>query len=496
MKRILSFSFSGLIIAGLSLAQAQAQDAAPDELFVSAGKSILVNTAMPVSRVAVGSSDVAEVTVIAPQQLMLNGKAPGTTSLILWQQAGGQQFFDVTVRPSTFLSDNRLDAVRRQLKKELPGQTIDVTAESETLFLRGKVNDVLSAQRAATIASALGKVVNLLYVDAPEAETQILLKVRFASVDRSKSAALGINLFSTGATNTVGGVTTQQFSAPTITKTGNAPATVTLSDALNLLVLRPDLNLGATIKALESQGLLEVLAEPNVLAIDGRKASFLAGGEFPFPTIQGGGNGVGQVTIQFREYGIRLNFTPKRTPRGTIHLDVSPEVSALDYTNGLTVQGFTVPALTTRKMSTEVELSEGQSFAIGGLLDNRLTKTFEKVPFLGDIPGLGKFFQSQSVSRNNTELLVIVTPEIVRPIPAGMAAPTVAMPEKFMKPNTTGEMRTPGIQTTGPVPPDPAIKPVAYEKLVPAQAPSTMQAAPDAPAPAGALGPVKSPFQQ
>jgi pilus assembly protein CpaC len=248
---------------------------------------------------------------------------------------------------------------------------------------------------------------------------------------------------------------------------GGGPAVATLTDALNLFLLRSDVNLGATIKALEIKGLLQVLAEPNVLAIDGKRASFLAGGEFPFPTIQGGSAGVGQITIQFREYGIRLNFTPKVMPRGTIHLDVAPEVSALDYTNGLTVQGFTVPALTTRKMSTEVELAEGQSFAIGGLIDNRLTRTFEKIPFLGDIPVLGKFFQSQFVSRNNTELLVIVTPEIVRPIPAGIEPPRVELPEKFMAPNTQGELRTPGVQTTGAAPPPLPLKPVPFETLRP-----------------------------
>jgi pilus assembly protein CpaC len=444
--------------------QAQQNDASPDELFVVAGKSILVNTAVPVARIAVGSMEIAEVTVISPQQLMLNGKAAGTTSLILWQAGGGQQFFDVTVRPSTFAADARLDSARRQLKKELPGQAIDVTSENETLFLRGKVSDALSAERAAAIAGALGKVVNLLYVDAPPAETQILLRVRFASVDRSRSSALGLNLISTGAANTVGTLGTQQFSPPVVVPNASGTATVTLADALNLFLLRSDLNLGATIKALETRGLLQILAEPNVLAIDGRRASFLAGGEFPFPTIQGGGSGVGQITIQFREYGIRLNFTPRITPRGTIHLDVAPEVSALDYTNGLTVQGFSVPALTTRKMSTEVELGEGQSFAIGGLIDNRLTKTFEKIPFLGDIPILGKFFQSQLLNRNNTELLVIVTPEIVRPIPVGMEVPKLELPEKFLTPNTKGDITTPGIGKTGPVPAA-TFRPVPYERL-------------------------------
>ena len=207
---------------------------------------------------------------------------------------------------------------------------------------------------------------------------------------------------------------------------GANPAAVTLSDALNFFLFRPDLNLGATIKLLESRGLLEVLAEPNVMAQNGKEASFVAGGEFPYPVVQGStGAGGAAVTIQFREFGVRLNFIPTITPRGTISLRVAPEVSALDFTHGLTVNGFSVPAITVRKLDTAVELNEGQSFAIGGLLDNRVTDSLEKVPFLGDLPILGKFFQSKSRTKENTELLVIVTPELVRPIPQGAPLPAI-----------------------------------------------------------------------
>src|SRR6266536_1492264 len=183
-----------------------------------------------------------------------------------------------------------------------------------------------------------------------------------------------MNLISTGATNTIGRVTTGQFSPPTVvpTQTGT---TLTLSDALNIFLFRNDLNLGATIKALQTRGLFEILAEPNVLAINGKQASFLAGGEFPYPTLQGGGGGIGTVTVAFREFGVRINFLPVITPRGTIRLDVAPEVSALDFAAGLNIQGFTVPGLSTRRVQTEIELTSGQSFAIGGLLDRRLQET-------------------------------------------------------------------------------------------------------------------------
>jgi pilus assembly protein CpaC len=259
-------------------------------------------------------------------------------------------------------------------------------------------------------------------------------------------------------------VTTGQFSPPAIAIPPGQPPTITLSDALNFFLFRPDLNLGATIRALQSQGLFEILAEPNVLAINGKPASFLAGGEFPYPILQGGGGGIGTVTIAFREFGVRINFLPVLTPRGTIRLDVAPEVSALDFTNGLTFQGFTIPGLTSRKVQTEIELESGQSFAIGGLLDRRLTETMDKVPLLSSVPVLGKLFQSRSLTKNNTELLVIVTPEIVRPIPVGQPRPKLEQPLPLMGPDK--ELRTPGTTVTGQVPLTAQPAPIPVEKLI------------------------------
>jgi pilus assembly protein CpaC len=438
----------------------------PRELVLVAGKSTVVTSQLPIERISVGFGDIAEATAISPVELLLNAKTPGVTSLIVWQKGGATRFYDVKVMASSFLMESRLNAIKGEMERELPGQDVELSFENGSVFLRGTVRDVVSSDRAVSIASTLGKPVNLLYVDVPPPEAQILLRVKFASVDRNKSLQLGLNLFSTGATNTLGTVTTQQFSAPFVSSTPGAPVTATISNALNLFLFRPDLNLGATIEALQVKGLLQILSEPNVLAENGKPASFLAGGEFPFPSVSAGSGGAPIVSIQFREYGIRLTFTPVITPRGTIHLEVAPEVSALDFTNGLQISGFNVPALTTRKINTQVELNEGQSFAIGGLLDNRTTDTFEKVPFIGDIPILGKFFQSKFTSKTNTELIVIVTPEFVRPIPAGQPAPELKYSTPFMEPNTGKELRTPGMSVTGPEPVTPPNPAIPIERLI------------------------------
>ena len=455
-------------------AKTQSSREDPETISITVGLSRLISSVAPMQRVSVGSSAVAEATAISPKEVLLNGKAPGATNLILWLEDGSRLFYDVTVQPSRFAAASRVEAmerqveaISRQISRELPGQTVNVSFEGEVVFLRGRVKTLTDANRAAAIATTMGKFVNLLYVDVPPPEAQILLRVKFASVDRSVSNQLGVNIFSTGATNTVGSITTQQFSPPALSVT-QGKGTATLSDALNLFFFRPDLNLGAVIEALQVKGLLQVLAEPNLLTLNKTQANFLAGGEFPFPTVQNASAGTGPtVSIQFREFGVRLKFLPTITPRGTINLQVAPEVSALDFTNGLSVSGFNVPALSVRKLSTEVELSEGQSFAIGGLIDNRLSQTLEKIPFIGDIPVLGKLFQSKSERKQNTELIVIVTPELVRPIPAGQPVPGVRNPEKFLEPNTGKEMRTPGMAITGSVALRAPAEAVPFESLVP-----------------------------
>jgi pilus assembly protein CpaC len=474
------------------------EDAA-GEVSLTVGKAIVMDFVQPVQRVAVGLNDVAEASAISPTEVLLNGKTSGQTSLIIWQRGGDRQFFNVTVRTSRSDSDARIEAIRKELRLEFPGQSIRVTYENGSIFLRGRVTDLNSSDRAVQIAStalagsspaakgplglpssdaSLGKVVNLLYIDVPPAEKQVLLKVRFASVDRSKARQLGINLFSLGLGNTVGGITTGQFTPPVITSGGssnngisNSGPSAVFSNELNFLAFFPGLNAGADIQALETKGVLEVLAQPNVIAANGKQASFLAGGEYPYPVAQGGASGSGPtITIMFKEFGVRLNFIPTVTPRGSIRLQVAPEVSSLDFTNSVQISGFQVPAISSRKVNTEVELNEGQSFVIGGLLDNRETETMQKIPFIGDVPVLGKFFQSISRSRTNTELIVIVTPELVDPIPAGQALPDLKYPTSFLPPNSSIPVANPDGKDAGTTRTPPS-QTIPVEKLVQSQKP-------------------------
>jgi pilus assembly protein CpaC len=443
-----------------------------NELSVTVGKSVLVDCAQPIQRVAIGLGDIAEASAISPTEIMVDGKAAGETSLIIWDIHGGRQFFNVTVRQQPTVTGDSLDAIRRELRTELPGQSVRVSYSDNAIFLRGTVNDLVSSTRALQIASAAGKVVNLLDVNVPKSDSQILLKVRFASVDRSRARQLGINLFNLGLGDAVGGVTTTQFAPPSIAGGGGGSsavtgvgATATFSNEFNLLAFFPGLGAGADISALETKGILQVLAEPNLMATNGKEASFLAGGEFPYPVAQGSSGGLTTVTIEFKEYGIRLNFIPTITPRGTIRLQVAPEVSALDYTNEVNISGFSVPGITSRKVNTEVELADGESFMIGGLLDKSTNDTFEKIPFIGDIPIIGKLFQSEIKTKNDTELIVIVTPELVSPFPANAELPSLHYTEPFIPPNSNIPMHQPDEKTAANTPP-PAPTSVPVETLI------------------------------
>jgi len=440
---------------------------------------VLVDCAWPIKRVANNLAEVASVHPTSPTEIMIQGKTPGETSVIVWDIHGGRQFFNVTVRASVAAVNDSLDGIRRELRMELPGQPLKVTYENGTIFLRGTVKDLDSSKRAVKIASTgfsskEGKVVNLLDVNVPASEPQILLKVHFISVDRTKEEKFGFNLFSTGAANTIGTVSTGQYTAPTVTYPSSGTAsTATVSSPLSISAFYPGLNLGATIEALRTKVGGQVLAEPNLLAANGKQASFLAGGEYPYPMVQAGSGGSGSsISIMFKEYGVRLNFIPTITPRGTIRLQVAPEVSALDFADEVTVSGYVEPAITTRKVNTEVELADGQSFVIGGLLDNTESETFQKIPFLGDIPVLGKFFQSIDKTKSNSELIVIVTPEIVAPIPAGESLPTLKFPAKFLPPNSSIPMHTPDAKTAANTPAA-TLPTIPVEKLVESMKPET-----------------------
>ena len=382
----------------------------------------------------------AEAVAVNPKEVLINGLAAGETSLIVWQQNGSRLVYDLTVRISML----KLEAARSQIARDFPNDDINLTFENDTAFLRGKVKDLTAADRVVSIATTLGKVVNLLSVDVPGVEPQVVLKVRFANIDRSASTEYGFNFFN-GSFNQQTSIGTGSPLVPTDGK-------VSVSSVVNILLFRPDINLVAAIQAMQAKRVLELLAEPNLLAISGQQADFLAGGEFPFPMVQPG-QGQSAISILWREYGIRLSFVPTVTPRGTIRMKIAPEVSSLDYTNAVTVQGVTVPGLSSRRVNTTVELESGQSFVIAGLLDNQARESLSKVPGISKIPVLGKLFESKAIFRNNSELLVIITPEVVRPIPAGQQVPTLPFSSSFQKDHDKASaVSHPGQDKTGPVP--------------------------------------------
>ena len=398
------------------------------QLTVIASKSIIVNTAEPIERVAVTSTEIADALVISPQQVMINGKSPGIVSLILWDRNGKSTSYDLVVEIDLSLLQHRLE-------EQFPTENINVSSAKSALVLSGSASDPRVVEKAIEIGTSFApKVINLLQLPPPPDTEQILLQVKFADVDRSASQQLGINIFSTGATNTIGSIQTAQFGSPFSNSTvdaGGRLSSLILSDVLNIFAFRPDLNMGVMIKALEGKNLLQILAEPNLMASNGKEASFLAGGEFPFPVVQGGAN-INTVTIQFKEFGVRLNFTPTVTSSGKIRLKVKPEVSALDFNNAVSIGGFLIPALSTRRAETEVELADGQSFAIAGLLDNRITEIANKIPGLGDLPIIGYLFRSRDIRKAKTELIVLVTPRFVKPLNPDQVPPLPEMPKPFL----------------------------------------------------------------
>lgn len=410
---------AGVVGLGAKPAGAQAEGQA---LHIFVGKSVVINLQSPVTRILSSNPTVIDTLATSPTQIVVEGKTAGSSSLIVWDANGHSQMLDVTV-------DVNISKLRSTIEEAYPGEQVTVQSDGAHLLLTGTVSDAKIVDEIGKMASAYSSgVVNSLTI-APVHEQQILLEVKFAEVDRTKLQQLGFNLFSTGATNTIGTVSTQQFAPPTLSSasssTGGAvtSSAVTLSDLLNVFAFRPDINLGATIRDLEGKSVLQILAEPNLLALNGQKASFLAGGEFPVPVVQGG-QSVGVVTIQFRPFGVRLEFTAFVGKDKVIRLHVAPEVSTLDFSNAAIISGFTVPALSTRRAETEIELKDGQSFGIAGLLDNRAQVQLSKIPGIGDIPILGNLFRSRSVSRSDSELVVLVTPRVVDPVKLDTPPPT------------------------------------------------------------------------
>ncbi len=403
-------------------------------LRVMVGKSLLINTTERLKRVSVTDPTVADALVVTPTQVLVNGLAPGEVSLLIWDELERSRSFDLRV-------DVDITAASEEMHRLFPDEQISVTPSRSAIVLSGHVTTEDVAKHAGALASAYSKnVVNVLTFGPVGAE-EVLLEVKFAEVDRTALTQLGINMFSTGAGNTIGTVTTGQFGGVTtspISSTvggsgSSSSTTTTISNLLNLFFFNPQVHLGGVIQALQSRNLLQILAEPNLVAVNGKEASFLAGGEFPFPVAQQNASGIATVTIQFREFGVRLKFTPVIQPNGNIHLHVAPEVSTLDFADAVTVAGTTIPAISTRKADTEFELQDGQSFVIAGLMDNRVTDIANKIPGLGDIPILGNFFKSKSAQKSNSELMVLCTVHRVSPStqsPKGPAMPEPTLDQK------------------------------------------------------------------
>ena len=417
------------VLAGLAIARpAAAQDAVASsvtssgDIRIALGNSHVVSHPVIIRRVSIANPAVADAVPVSSQEILVNGKASGTTTLLLWDNAGGRRMYQVHVSPDAA-------SLQADLKDLFPDDSIEVGSSGGSVILTGRVSQQLTAERAMAItAGFLGveagdaTIVNHISVPDPG---QVLLQVRFAEVSRTAIEKAGINLLRIGDDYS-GGTSTGRPSAPG----GNLPigggegnVTQTFSDALNIFLIDHQNGVGAFIQALKSNGLFRSLAEPNLLAVHGQEASFLAGGEFPYPVVQGGSN-VGAVTIQWREYGIRLNFTPTIQPSGNIRLHVAPEVSTLDFANGLTLQGFNIPSILARRAETEIELADGQTFAIAGLIDNSILEDIDKIPVLGDIPILGSLFRSKELRQNKSELLVLVTPRLVQPVEQAPPVPT------------------------------------------------------------------------
>src|SRR4051812_6192725 len=394
----------------------------PIDVDLMVGRSTVLNVGATIARVSLTVPDIADAMVTAPSQLLVHGKQPGTISLFVWDKGGDIKTFEVKVRRD-------LSPLVAHLKQLFPGEDMTVLGSGKDVVISGTVSSKYVIEKAADVAGGYVEkkenVVNMLKQQEGVASNQVMLRVRFAEVSRSALTELGVNLFTgpTGYKDWIARTSTQQFAAPNYTdmertadlndNLTSAAGKYSLSDFLNIFVFNNKYNIGTVIRALQEKGLFQSLAEPNLIASNGKEASFLAGGEYPYPVVQPGTGG-NAVTIMFKEFGIRLNFTPTVLNGDMINLKVRPEVSALDFSSAITLSGFRVPALSTRRTETEVELADGQTFAIAGLMNNTVTDTMRKIPGIGDVPILGWLFKSKAMAKNQTELVVMITPHIIR----------------------------------------------------------------------------------
>ncbi len=398
---------------------APAENTGNQVLHILVGHSVVIRTDPRLQRVLVGNPAVVTTATTAPNEVVVTTTAAGSSSVVLWQEDNRSRIIEV-------FADVDVSLLREAITRGLPGEAVEAESEEGRVVLTGTASSTAVADQIGKMAAPFSKdIVNSIQVAQPHRQKQILLKVRFAQVDRTRLTALGINLFNTPGTKFFGSTGTQEFAPPQLAnQTNGVGSTIGLTDLLNIFLFRPDINLGATIRDLQQRNVLQILAEPDLLAANGEPARFLAGGELPYPVVSGAA-GQATVSVQFKPFGVKLEFTGTIESDDTIRLKVFPEVSSLDFTNAVTISGFVLPAIATRHAETVVELRDGQSFGIAGLLDQRTTAQFSKVPGIGDIPILGQLFRSRSVSRTNSELIVIVTPTIVDPAATPTAAPEV-----------------------------------------------------------------------
>jgi pilus assembly protein CpaC len=410
-----------------------------ERVVLTAGRSTVLRTDFEIVRIAVTNPAVADATVVQPREILVDGKAAGTVSLIVWSSTD-RRHYDLVVEPA-------ITTLQTQLRALFPGEDITVSATEEAIILSGAVSSNTVSLRAAEIAQATSakiKVINMLQLPSGQESQQVMLQVRFAEVNRRALTELGAN-FAVNRADYAGRVTTQQFAAPDIDD-GERSGMV-FSDFLNLFFFNRQEGWAAIVKALQSRGFFQSLAEPNLIAYNGEEASFLAGGEIPIPIVQGSGANTA-VTIVFKEFGIRLNFRPI-IAGDIIRLRVKPEVSTLDFGNGITLQGFRIPALSTRRAETHVELRDGQSFAIAGLLDNLTQEDSAAIPVLSKIPIIGALFKSKADRAERTELMVLITPRLVRALEPDEVPPLPTLPRRFLPAPGVG-----GVEKGAPGSPD------------------------------------------
>ncbi|WP_263356070.1 type II and III secretion system protein family protein [Acidicapsa ligni] len=413
---------------------------APSEkpLHVVVGRSVFIYTKHRLTRVYVTNPAILSAYVASPNQLLVTSKTAGLSSLVVWDETGESQ-------PYLVSSDLDLDKLRSSISESMHGEDIHVEGDGNRIILSGVASGSGVSDAAIKLAGLYSKDISDAMVINSAHVPQVKLKVRIVEVDRAKLTQFGFNFFSAGGNNLAQTTTTQFPSTLTASTSGTGSSTssnsssvgnktVSISNPLNFLLYNSSLNVGAMLQDLQNMSILQILAEPTLTTLSGKEASFLSGGEFPFPVVQGIAGGLTSISIQFRPYGVKLDFTPEVNVDGTIQLKIAPEVSALDYTNAVTIDGYQIPAISTRRADTEVVLKSGQSFAISGLLDRRTTDAYGRTPGFSSIPILGQLFKSKSLNHSTTELIVIVTPEVVNPMEEGGPIKEPVLPVPTMDP--------------------------------------------------------------